>query len=150
MRSCRPFAEPSSVDEVKTTCDAVDESGDLNDLILHISALARSEDIKNVSKTVQTIERIMTSELTPEQLSNVEFLKVLVLYRLKEDRECKKYCDELLKQGKDTQHIHEILKIINDEEKETKVSQGLIVAGTAAAAIGGIAAIIGIFLRRRK
>lgn len=150
MRNCRPFAEPSSIDEIQLTCNAFDEGGDLDDLISHISALARSESNENVTKALQNIEQIVASDLTPEQMSTVMSLNVLVLFRLKKDKECKRYCSQMLKQGIHTQYVQQILDIIKNEEKSENISNGLVAAGATAAVFGGIALLAGLIFRRNN
>ncbi|KAH0787414.1 hypothetical protein GPJ56_008609 [Histomonas meleagridis] len=147
MRSCKPFLKPSSVDEINEAQAAMDESGDMTDMMRLIDALARSESKENVKVAYESLRSF--PEDAPNQQAQREFLIILVLYRLKNDDECIKLCKNV--RYSQNEHLaKEIYKQIKNEhegETEKNVAIGL---GVGAAILAGAAFVLSLVSRRRK
>lgn len=146
MRPCRPYDEPSSIDDIKDTEAAFDESGDTSASLKYISALVRSDSPARVQDGLDRVRAL--SEFDETQRSQIEYLTVLALYRLQHDKEC----IERARQAKDANYANKktllILETLLENEKQNNIAIGVSVGLGAAALVAGVLGIV--FGSRKK
>jgi hypothetical protein len=128
--------------------EALDEGGETSDMICYLSALIRSADEVSVRTGLCRI-REFGGELDSEERKTIEFLRVLALYRLREDKEALIAAEQAKANGwanKETGKILEqLLKVRRDERLEIAVAAGI--GGTI---LAGLAAGLAFLLRGKR
>lgn len=148
MRSCRPFAIPSSRDEITSTQAAMDEEETPATLLAHIGALARSEEQKDVLRSLDFIKP--NSPISDrDQRKQLALLHALATYRLRRDAECLEIIKQAESENLSTTNLAAIAKEIHKEkaEREKDIAAGV---GIGATLLVGIAAIVTAVLFGRK
>jgi hypothetical protein len=137
----------SSKDEVRTTQESFDESGDIPSTIANISALVRSAAKANVLRGVERLPALLGQNLDDPLRREATFLLVLAFYRLGMDKECIDVGKKASRGGYSSQRIEGILRTLVDEKVEQTGTVALGI-GVGFLAIG--AAVLGaVFLGRK-
>ena len=140
MRSCRPYDEPSSIDDIQEGKEALDDCGDNAASLAYISALVRSRNASDVQTGLDRINSFKDrDEATRTQL---EYFAVLALFRLHRDSECIARAKKAKDDGFACKKTLEILKVLQEEEKRNQVAIGVGVGVGVGAAVLGILGII--------
>ena len=145
MRPCRPYDEPSSVDDIKDTQAAFDESGDNAACLKYISALIRSDSTTSVKAGLERVRAISGFDETLR--SQIEYLTVLALYRLKYDKECIERATQAKDANYATKKTLQIREALLEIEKQNNIAVGVGVGIGAAAVLAGV---LGIIFGRKK
>ena len=149
MRSCRPFASPSSKDEIQETKALMDEASTPEAVISHVSALVRSEDIESV---LHSLDFLQNDKILKEHDQKVQtaFLTALALYRLHRDDECLKEIKTKELDGITSKDITGLRDALVKETQDKKAKQIASGAGIGATIILGIGAIVALVLGTKK
>lgn len=150
MRKCTPFAEPSSIDDIKDARSNLDEIGGVTELVAYISTLIRSQHVGDVMCGIDIIEKDAQFEDMTHRCS-IEFLAVLGYFRLAKYDKCLKRAQTARDQGYASKEMINIMELVEAERKAEKVEKASILAGVGATVLGVGAIVLGaIFGKKRK
>ncbi|OHS99671.1 hypothetical protein TRFO_08305 [Tritrichomonas foetus] len=145
MRSCRPFASPSSRDDVQETQLSMDESITPASILQYESALVRSEDEKHVLHALDYLANNGSLKEHDQKVQTV-YLKVLALYRLRHDDECLMTIKKSEAEGITSPEITAIKDALSKEIQKKKTEETAVAVGIGSTIVLGIAAIVGAVL----
>ena len=147
VRQCKPYASPSTPEEIEQTRTRMDEEGIDTFLVYHASALIRSNLKRDVNDGLDYLKAVSMETLDPKLQQTVAFLTTLALYRLGRDSDLMKYVETVRKTvtlSKETQEMYQEL------EREKQVNTAAGVAAAAGIVAVGASVLALIFGRKRK
>ncbi|EAX98327.1 hypothetical protein TVAG_176970 [Trichomonas vaginalis G3] len=134
MRSCQPYFQPASENELVDIQSALDDDATFDNLLKYALYLSRSNDERDVAKAISYID---AAQWMPESQGYEDILSecaIFCYYRLRQDDTAKSAIQAAYKKGVRSRIIAEIKQYYEEEtlnDAALYVGAGGIIAGAA-------------------
>ena len=150
----RPTVSPyfqSTKEEIQKAQQLMDDAGNLATIVAYAEELVKSEDQKDVEKSLTFVDEASKSPEAEEFMYQLEDIKIIALFRLGRDEECKKEI-AYARQTKKASCVVKEVEAVYKKEKDARDFQKKVNIGVGAAtvAVTVIAGFVGFTLRKKN